>query len=130
VLCFLERLTAGWQRRGALATLLLVAAVAASSFVAAQDPVAAAVDGIVTGIATAAIVYGLMRFDATSVPAYLATGGVLQIAENALRKGTPAAFMHATLAAVVAIVVTSAVVRYLGRARAARVAAGSASGSG
>ncbi len=129
VLCFLERLTVGWQRRGVLATLLLVAAVAASSFVAAQDPVAAAVDGTVTGIATAAIVYGLMRFDATSVPAYLATGGVLQIAENALRKGTPAAFMHATLAAVVAIGVTSAVVRYLGHARAAHVATGSPSGS-
>jgi hypothetical protein len=117
VLSFLERLTAGWQRRGVPATLLLVAAVAATSFIAAQDPVAAAVDGIVTGLVTVAIVYGLLRFDAASVPAFLATGAVLQIAENALRKGTPAAMAYAALAAGVAIAVAWAVTRYLDRAR-------------
>lgn len=125
VLCFLEWLTAGWQRRGALAALVLVTAVAASSFVAAQDPVVAAVDGVVTGLATAAIVYGLLRFDATAVPAYLATGAVLQLAENALLKGTPTAFVHAALAAAIAIGVAWALTRYLDRAR-TRVAAGMA----
>jgi hypothetical protein len=117
VLCFLERLTASWQRRGALASLLLVAAVAAASFVGAQDPIAAAVDGVVTGVATVAIVYGLLRFDATALPAFLATGAILQIVEDALRKQAPAAFGHAVLAAAFVIVVTWAVMRYLARAR-------------
>jgi hypothetical protein len=117
VLTFLAWLTAGWQRRGALAAIVLVAAVAAASFVAAQDPLVAAVDGIVTGLATAAIVYGLLRFDAMAVPAFLATGAVLQIAENAVHKATPAAFGHATLAVAVAIIVAWALMRYLARAR-------------
>jgi len=118
VLCFLERLTAGWQRRGVLASLLLVTAVAAASFVGAQDPIAAAVDGVVTGAATAAIVYGLLRFDATALPAFLATGAILQIVENAARKGA-SAYGDAALAALVVIAVTSLVMRYLSDARAA-----------
>jgi hypothetical protein len=122
VLCYLERLTAGWQRRGVLASLLLVTAVAAASFVGAQDPIAAAVDGVVTGAATVAIVYGLLRFDATALPAFLATGAMLQIVEDALRKQAPAAFGHAILATVFVIVMTWAVMRYLARARSAHAA--------
>jgi hypothetical protein len=64
-----------------------------------------------------AIVYGLLRFDATALPAFLATGAILQIVEDALRKQAPAAFGHAILAAGVVIVVTWAVMRYLARAR-------------
>jgi hypothetical protein len=104
---------------------VLVAAVAAASFIAAQDPVTAAVDGIVTGVATVAIVYGLLRFDATAVPAFLATGAILQFAENALLEGTPGSFARSALAVAVAVVVAWAATQYLVRARAAHVASGS-----
>jgi hypothetical protein len=115
-LYFLELLTGGWRRRGLLAALLLVAAVTAASFVAAQDPILAAVDGIVTGAATVAIVYGLLRFDPRALPPFLVTGAVLQITESALRKGTATALVHGALAIGVAVVVAWAYGRYLARA--------------
>jgi hypothetical protein len=118
-LYFLEVLTSGWQRRGPLAALVLVAAVTATSFVAAQDPVLAAVDGVVTGAATVAIVYGLLRFDVAALPAFLTTGAILQIAEGALAKGTQVALWHAALAMLVAIAVAWVLTRYLERRRAA-----------
>jgi hypothetical protein len=118
VLFFLEGLTSGWRRRGLLAGIVLVAAVTAASFLVAQDPVVAAVDGVVTGLAAVAIVYGLLRFDALALPAFLATGVVLQFAENAARKGAEA-YANAALAAGVAIAVTWLVTRYLRDARAA-----------
>ncbi len=118
VLFGLERLTADWRRLGWLAVLLLIAITTATSLAAAPDPRAAAGAGVVTGIAVAAVVYGLLRFDYRAVPPFLAIGVVLPFAENALWKGTPAALANAAIAIAVAALVTWGAMRYIERVRA------------
>jgi hypothetical protein len=64
-------------------------------------------------------VYGVLRFDALAVPAFVATGGVLDLMASVLRKGNPAAFVDLALALVVVALIAWGTTRYLARARAA-----------
>ena len=114
----LSRLTSSWRRRGGMAALTVVAVVAAAALFGATDAPAAAAAGVATGVAVVAVVYGLLRFDYLAVPAYVATGTVLDFIANAVRKGDPFAYANAGIAIAVSVLVTVAVTRYLVRARA------------
>ena len=119
---WLERVTGEWRRHGWLAMVVLVAVVTVVSVVDAPDMLGAAVAGLATGIAAAAIVFGLLRFDYRAVPAYMATGIVLHAIAAAVRSGASDAYLHLAIDVAVTVVATWAVTRYLGRAR-ERVAA-------
>ncbi len=73
VLFCVERLTVGWQRRGIAAVVFVVAVSMALALVRAADPLAAAIEGAVSGLAASAVVFGVLRFDYRVVPAYMAT---------------------------------------------------------
>jgi hypothetical protein len=90
----------------------------------APDMLGAAVAGLATGIAAAAIVFGLLRFDYRAVPAYMATGVVLHAIAAAVRSGADGAYLHLAIDVAVTIAATWAVTRYLSRARAAAATAG------
>ena len=119
---WLERVTGEWRRHGWLAMLALVVVVTIVSVVDAQDVPAATIAGIATGVAAAAIVFGLLRFDYCAVPAYMATGIVLHAIASAVRGGSGGAYAHLAVEIATAVAATWIVTRYLGRARAGAAA--------
>jgi MFS family permease len=124
---WLERVTGEWRRHGWLAMVVLVAVVTIVSVVDAPDMLGASVGGIATGIAAAAIVFGLLRFDYRAVPAYMATGIVLHAIAAAVRSGADGAYVRLAIDVVVTVAATWAVTRYLSRARERMAAAASIS---
>ena len=115
---WLERVTGEWRRHGWLAMLALVVVVTVVAVVNAPDMLAAAIGGIATGIAAAAIVFGLLRFDYSAVPAYMATGIVLHAIAAAVRSGAGDAYVLLAIDAAVTVAATWLVMRYLDYARA------------
>ncbi|HYQ99786.1 MAG TPA: type II CAAX endopeptidase family protein [Casimicrobiaceae bacterium] len=120
-----SRLTGGWQRRGWLVAAIAVALSATLALAGARDAPVAGVAGALSGAAVIGAVYGLLRFDALALPAFVATGLALDLAATALRKGYVAALADAAIAIAVAALVTWGVTRYLARARAAARGGGS-----
>jgi hypothetical protein len=82
----------------------------------APDMLGAAIGGIATGIAAAAIVFGLLRFDYSAVPAYMATGIVLHTIAAAVRSGAGDAYVLLAIDVAVTVAATWLVMRYLARA--------------
>lgn len=124
VLFCVERLTGAWQRRVTAAVAAVVVANMVPALVGAADPVAAAIEGAVIGLATAAIVFGVLRFDYRVVPAYMATITVLALIESGAQRATFAAWLHTALGCAVTIVVAWAVSRHLARLRAGGASTG------
>jgi MFS family permease len=114
---WLERVTGEWRRHGWLAMVVLVAVVTVVSMVDAQDMLGAAVGGIATGIAAAAIVFGLLRFDYRAVPAYMATGIVLHAIAAAVRSGADGAYTRLAVELAAIVAATWVVTQYLTRER-------------
>jgi hypothetical protein len=117
------RLTAGWQRRGWLVLGITVALFASLGLASPQDPATAGFAGALSGAVVIGVVYGLLRFDALTVPAFVATGAALDLTASVLRKGNPAAFVDLAVALAVVALIAWGVTRYLERARAAAAAA-------
>ncbi|MEP7208382.1 MAG: CPBP family intramembrane glutamic endopeptidase [Casimicrobiaceae bacterium] len=115
VLAWLTHLTGGWRRHLWLAAGVLVVALMTVAVVGAGNPLAAMIGGLVAGVAAIVIVYGVLRFDLRSVPAYITTGMVLAIFESAVRNAIMSSYVQAAVAIVVALVVTVAITRYLQR---------------
>jgi len=128
LLHWMSRLTAGWQRRGWLVALIAIALFATLGLSGARDAAVAGAAGGLTGAAMIAAVYGLLRFDALAVPAFVATGGILDLVATAARKGYPAALVDAAVAIGVVVLVAWSVTRFLAQARVA--AAGTAATTG
>ncbi len=115
VLAWLEHLTGGWRRHLWVAGSVLVVVLTTVAVVGAANPLAAMIGGLVAGAAAIVIVYGVLRFDLRSVPAYITTGLALGIVESAARNGTAASAVHAVIAIGVAVAVAAGVTRYLHR---------------
>ncbi len=130
LLYWLERLTAGWQRRVWLASSLLVVIAVATALAGAPDSRIAIVEGFATGLVGVAVVYGLLRFDYGLLPVYMATGAALSFVENAQRKDDSLALVHAGIAIVVAAAIAWGAAAYIARGRAAAPAIGDAAQSG
>jgi len=116
------QLTTGWHRRGWLTAFIAIAIFATlglggASLGGARDAAAGGAAGALAGAAMVAVVYALLRFDALAVPAFVATGIVLEIIEGTLRKGDSSAFVDGAIAIAVTVAVTFAATRYLQRAR-------------
>jgi hypothetical protein len=116
------QLTAAWQRRGWLTAFIVIAIFATLGLGGSRDAVVAGAIGALAGAALVAAVYGTLRFDALSVPAFVATGAVLDITEGALRAGYPSVIFNSATSIGVTVAVAWAVTRYLRRARVAAAA--------
>jgi len=115
VLAWLERVTHGWHKHLWLAAIMLVLTLTAIALAGSARPLAALISGAITGAAAVVIVYGVLRFDLRTVPAYIATGVVLGLVESGAHNATRVSYLYAAVAIVAAILMTIAVVRYLDR---------------
>ncbi len=123
VLHLLDRMTAGWTRRGWLAGIVVVTLIAgllameaegaAADF--AERLIAGIAAGLVAGSIAAAVVYCVLRFDARTVPGFVVTAGLLHAVEEALLKGSSAGWVAFAVSAAVSVAVGIAATRYIGR---------------
>jgi hypothetical protein len=117
VLHWLGRVTGAFTRRRWLTLVVLVLAFCAGAYIGGDDPVVAIAAGTTEGVLAAIVVYGLLRFDYRTVPAFLAADLVLQALATAAQKSTPAAWADCAALAATALVGAWLVIRYLERTR-------------
>jgi len=120
---WLGRITADFTRWRVLAAMLLVLASAGGALASGEGVANAVIGGTIDGLLVAVIVYALLRFDYRAVPAYLATGVVLQALAAAAQKAVPAAWEYAAITTAAAVVAAWLGARYLERTRAPRAPA-------
>ncbi|MFO1314132.1 MAG: type II CAAX endopeptidase family protein [Burkholderiales bacterium] len=117
LLAVVDRATAGWTRRIALAALVLVLIGVALAIVSGRDVGHALLQGGVEGLTTLAMAWLVLRFDLRTVPAFVATGIVLEAAKTATLAGTATAWGIVALAAAVTVALAWAATRYVAPAR-------------
>ena len=106
--------TRDWTRRLWMGfALIIVLQVAAVLGQAGGNVLAAIGVGIVAGVVTAGVLWLLLRFDPTIVPAYVATGPILTMLLRAIQIGTPLAYLTAGAAIAATIAMTWLVTRYI-----------------
>jgi hypothetical protein len=114
VVYIVARLTDDWRRRRLLGMGIVVVLQCAAALLQAGANVAvAAASGVAGGLAVAAVLWLLLRYDARIVPVYVATGVVLSMIVRAVQEGTPGGYAATGAAAVVTAAMTWAVTRYL-----------------
>lgn len=113
ILAWLNLLTQGWRRHLWLAGVVLVLVLTGIAVIDAANPVAAIAGGLIAGAAAALIVYGLLRFDLRTVPAYVASELVLGFAESGARNATSESYVYAAVAITVTIAVAAGATHYL-----------------
>ena len=116
VLHLLDRVTASWTRRAWLAIAVVVALIA--GIVAARgstglDSVVAG--GLVAGAIAGAVVYGVLRFDARTVPGYVVAATIIAAAEDAALDGTVAGWSEFAVYTAVVLAIGWAALRYIDR---------------
>jgi len=115
VLFLLERGTHGWTMRPWIAALLLVLISCVAVLVGGGEPEAAALRGVVKGLVSFALLWWVLRHDLNTIPAFLATGTLLDAARNAALEGTDGTWTLFGVGAVVTVAVAWAVTRYIAR---------------
>ena len=115
VLFLLERGTRGWTMRPWIAALLLVLISCVAVLVGGGEPEAAALRGVVKGLTSFALLWWVLRYDLRAIPAFLATGTLLDAARNAALEATAGAWTLFGVGAVVTVAVAWAVIRYISR---------------
>jgi hypothetical protein len=115
VLFLLERGTRNWTMRPWMAALLLVLISCVAVLVGGGEPEAAALRGVVKGLVSFALLWWVLRYDLTTIPAFLATGTLLETARHAALAGTNDAWALFAVGAAVTVAVAWAVTRYIAR---------------
>jgi hypothetical protein len=114
VLYLVARLTHDWTRRQWVGVAVVVLLQTASTLgLAGSNLAGAAAVGVTIGLATAAVLWLLLRFDPTTIPAFSATGLVLATLLRAVQIGTPSAYASGTIAIAVTLAMAWLVTRYL-----------------
>jgi hypothetical protein len=113
LLCVIDRVTSGWTRRMPIAALALVAFGVAAALVSGRETGQALLQGAVEGLIALAFAWLVLRFDLRAVPAFVATGMVMDGARSAILDGTGHAWALFALATAVTVVVAWAAMRYV-----------------
>jgi Type II CAAX prenyl endopeptidase Rce1-like len=113
VLFLLDRGTNGWTRRQWIAAVLLVLISCAATLSTSDEPVAALLRGTVKGLVSFVLLWQVLRYDLRTIPAFLATGMVLDAMRNSALEGTPTAWLLFAVGAVATAVVTWVITRYI-----------------
>jgi membrane protease YdiL (CAAX protease family) len=115
LLCVVDRATSGWTRRIPLAALALMLFGFSLAYVSGQDVVGAVRQGVIEGLTTLIFAWLVLRYDMATVPAFVATGLILDGMRNAMLSGTPEAWGFFAITAAVTIALAWAVTRYITR---------------
>jgi hypothetical protein len=115
ILFLLERGTRNWTMRPWMAALLLVLISCVAVLVGGGEPEAAALRGVVKGLVSFALLWWVLRYDLRTIPAFLATGTLLETARQAALAGTNGAWVLFAVGAAVTVTVAWAVTRYIAR---------------
>src|SRR5947207_15351037 len=106
--------THDWSRRIWMGfAIVVVLQVAAALGQAGPNIPGAVVSGIIGGLVTAAVLWLLLRFDPTTVPAYVATGAALTVLLRAIQVGTPLAYLTGAAAIAATVAMAWLVTRYI-----------------
>ncbi|HEY3177437.1 MAG TPA: CPBP family intramembrane glutamic endopeptidase [Casimicrobiaceae bacterium] len=106
--------THDWTRRLWFGfAIVIVLQVAAALGQAGPNILGAIVTGVIGGLVTAGVLWLLLRFDPTIVPAYVATGAVLTVLLRAIQVGTPLAYLTGGAAIAATIAMAWLVTRYI-----------------
>jgi hypothetical protein len=106
--------THDWTRRLWIGFAIVIVLQIAAVLGQAGGNIAGAIAvGIVAGVVTAGVLWLLLRFDPTIVPAFVATGPVLTMLHRAIQVGTPLAYLTAAAAIAATIAMTWLVTRYI-----------------
>jgi len=114
VLALLARVTAGWSRRLPLAAGGLVLLAIASALPASRDVLPAVLAGVTGGLTMFAAVALVLRHQAQSVPAFVATMLALAGAQATVQVGLPLAWGLFAASAAVLVLLAWMTTRYLG----------------
>ena len=115
LLSVIDRATSGWARRLPLAALMLVLIGVAFAILSGQATADAILQGAVGGLTTFAFAWLLLRYDLRAVPAFVATGIILDGIKSASLAGTPMTWVALALAGTVLVVLALAATRYLSK---------------
>ena len=113
LLAVVDRATAGWTRRISLAALFLVLFGVAVGIVSGNELRDALLQGIVGGLTTLAFAWLVLRYDLRAVPAFVATGLILDGAKTAAVAATAQAWILLAPAALATIALAWLVTRYV-----------------
>jgi len=114
VLALLARVTAGWSRRLPLAAGSLVLLAIASALPASRDVLPAVLAGVTGGLTMFAAIALVLRHQAQSVPAFVATMLALAGAQATVQVGLPLAWGLFAASAAVLVLLAWMATRYLG----------------
>lgn len=120
LLAVIDRGTAGWTRRIPLAGAVLVLFGVAVALLSGLEVVDALRRGVVEGLVALAFAWLVLRYDLTTVPAFVATGLLLEGARNAALGGTLSGWWLFALGAATTVALAWAATRFLGRRVSAR----------
>jgi hypothetical protein len=116
VIYVVARLTHGFSRREWLGVALIVVLQCASALAQSGGQYAASLaGGVAAGLTSAAVLWWLLRYDLTMVPAYVVTGAIALSLQRAAQMHTPEAWVLLALQAVVAVAMAFVATRYLAR---------------
>ena len=115
VLFLLDRGTGGWTHRPWMAALLLVLISCSAGLAGGGEPEAALVRGVVKGLVSFVLLWWVLRYDLRAIPAFLATGMLLEAARNAALEGSSGAWTLFAAGALVTVAVAWVVTRYIAR---------------
>jgi hypothetical protein len=115
LLAVIDRGTAGWTRRVPLVAIALAMFGVAVALLSGLEFGDALRRGVVEGLVALAFAWLVLRYNLTSVPAFVATGLLLDGARSAALVGSPSAGWLYALSAATTIGLTVAATRYLRR---------------
>lgn len=113
LLAVIDRGTVGWTRRIPLVAVALALFGTAAALLSGLEFLDAVRRGVVEGLVALAFAWLVLRYDLASVPAFVATGLLLDGARNTALAATPAAWWLYALGAATTIALTWAATRYL-----------------
>jgi len=115
LLALFDRLTAGWTKRVALVAAVLVVLGAAIGLASGKDVVHSLAQGVVEGAVAFAFAWLLLRYDLRTVPAFVATGIVIEAARDAFRDGSADGWLACAITTLVVLVLAWRAVKMLER---------------
>ena len=113
LLAVVDRATAGWSRRISLAAVVLMVFGVATAIVAGQELGNALLQGIVEGATALVFAWLVLRYDLRTVPAFVATGLILEGVKSAAIAGTADAWVMLAPATAVTIALAWLATRYV-----------------
>lgn len=115
LLSVFDRLTEGWTRRVPLIAAVLVVLGVSVALGSGKDMLTASAQGAIEGLTTFAFAWLLLRYDLRTVPAFVATGLILEAGRGAALDGTASSWAGFAITAAVACLLAWLAGRHLAR---------------